>query len=332
MFRFFSCFLIAFSLVACMSDSNDTTATSDAETAKQLAITNTETTTDQPITPESAQPVAAMLINMTFDAENFTVKEGLQTSIYGLEWQLAVAEDTNLSISEIVLKEALPFDFSMELTDPLEPCGDQVAVKFSYTANGNATELTSSEPFIFYDCATCIQGLKLQYKEGTYSDQEIINELFPSLVFKLGTTEDKVVIPDMVRLEPIHFYGDAFIEGVTSLTHFMQYGLFTSYDKETESGQFLMEFEFDVDWQRVEQGKVEFREVQANIDGEREVLTKMNWTWEIKGSKVALFDQNGDRYDVIFTSKIFKEDDTQTPRIQFKWKGKTFTSEPLSPC
>ncbi|MFK7906338.1 MAG: hypothetical protein AB8B69_14500, partial [Chitinophagales bacterium] len=287
---------------------------------------------DLPKTVENAQPIPALLVNMTFDNENATVTEGIQTSVYGLDWQLP-ALDTDLIISEIVLQEPLPFDFSMEFRQPLEPCGDEFSVVFNYVADGQSTVFTSPEPFRFYNCPKCLEAVILKYKEGTYSDAEITNKIFPGLGFKMEAEEEEVTIPELVRLGPIHVYGDGFMKEISSLTNFIQYALFTNYDEEKESGQHLMEFEFEPDWSRVEQGKVVFRDIEVNEEGERQILSEMNWTWEIKGAgKIALFDENGDRYDVLFTSKTFVEDDSQIPHIQFEWKGKTFTSEALSSC
>ncbi len=331
MLRIFPCLLMTLLLFACVSDSSETAATEDAKIAEQNKLTTegSKNTTDQPKTVENAEAIEGLIISRTFDAENFTVTEGVQTHVYGLEWRL-VGADEFIKITEILLQEPLPFDFSIEMTDPLEPCGDQTATTFSYTANNENVVLTSSEAFPFYDCTKCIQGLKLQFEEGTYTDREIIDKLFPSLTFRLEAT-DSLQVPEMVRLEPIHFTGDGFWADAT-LVQFIQYGLFTNYEEETKEGQHLMEFDFEPEWWRVEQGKVVFRDIEVSPDGERTVLSEMNWTWEIKGENIALFDQNGDRYDVLFTSKIFEEDDTQTPHIQFKWKGKTFTSMAMSPC
>ena len=334
MLKLLPSFLIAILLlVACVSDGSESDSNTTLDEKNQLTANGSKTNDEQPPLGDSTPKVAAMLISRTFDNENFTVEEGIQTSIYGLKWNLT-SNEVALSISEILLKEPLPFGFSIELTDPLEPCGDQSSATFSYNADGKNTLLYAQEeePFHFYDCRTCIQGVKLQYKEGTYSDREVLDKLFPNLAFKIDAA-DSLGVADMVQLQPIYPYGDGFIEGVSTLTQFIQYGLFTNYGEEKESGQDLMEFEFEVDWKRAEQGKVVFRDVKVNTEGEREILTEMNWTWEIKGpGKIALFDQNGDRYDVMFTSKTFKEDDNQAPHIQFEWKGKTFTSMALWPC
>ena len=187
-------------------------------------------------------------------------------------------------------------------------------------------------PFSFYNCAHCLQGLKLQFKENTFTDRDIQDKLLPSLLFALEAA-DSLNVPEVAHLKPLHITGDGFIQDISSLTDFFLYGSFTYYGEETNEGQDIMEFEFEPDWWKVDQGKVLFRDVEVNSDGERKVLTEMNWTWEIKGpAKIALFDQNGDRYDVTFTSKIFDEDDTQSPHIQFEWKGKTFTSMAMNPC
>lgn len=333
MLKIFPCLLICFFLFACVSDSSEQAAEEDAKIAEQnkLTIDGAKNTTDQPRTVENAETVEALVISRTFDAENFVVSEGVQTQVYGLEWDFG-AEDEFIKITEILLKESLPFDFSIVMTDPLEPCGDQMSVTFTYTATNDNVLLTSSDSFPFYDCKKCIQGLKLQFAEDTYTDKEITNKLLPSLAFRLEAAES-LQIPEIVRLSPIHFTGDGFITDVSSLTDFIQYGLFTTYNEETKEAQHLMEFDFETEWQRAEQGKVVFRDIEVSPEGERTVLTEMDWTWEIKGpAKIALFDQNGDRYDVLFTSKIFKEDDNQIPHIQFEWKGKTFTSMAMWPC
>lgn len=335
MLKIFPCLLMCLLLFACVSDSSEQAAEEDAKIAEQNKLTaeGSKNATDLPKTVENAEAVEALIISRTFDAENSTVTEGIQTQVYGLGWNFG-GEDDFVEVTEILLKEPLPFDFSITMTDPLEPCGDQMAATFSYVANNDNVLLTSSdsELFRFYDCKKCIQGLRLQFAEDTYTDKEITNKLLPSLAFRLEGAEG-FQVPETIQLSPIHFTGDGFITDVSSLTDFIQYGLFTNYNKETKEAQQLMEFDFDVEWKRVEQGKVVFRDIEVSPEGERTVLTEMDWTWEIKGpAKIALFDQNGDRYDVLFTSKIFKEDDNQIPHIQFKWKGKTFTSMAMWPC
>ncbi|MFK7905620.1 MAG: hypothetical protein AB8B69_10870, partial [Chitinophagales bacterium] len=167
MLKILPSFLVAlFFLVACVSDSEDTST----EEKNQLTIkSSSKVAIDLPKTVENAQPIPALLVNMTFDNENATVTEGIQTSVYGLDWQLP-ALDTDLIINEIVLQEPLPFDFSMEFRQPLEPCGDEFSVVFNYVADGQSTVFTSPEPFRFYNCPKCLEAVILKYKEGTYSD------------------------------------------------------------------------------------------------------------------------------------------------------------------
>ena len=328
-FRFFFCFLFAWFLVSCSGESTET----PSETNKNsLTTPPSKTNTDLPKTVEIASPTPALLVSRTFDEENYTVSNDSLTTIYALEWEL-IGGDVELGISEIALKEALPFDFTIEWMDPLVPCEYENSAKFSYSATGQNTILDApDEPFRFYDCSKCLQRIKLQYKEGTYSDDDVAQKLFPNLHFKIESA-DSVATPEMVRLAPIYVTGDGFIDGVSQLTQFIQSGLFTNYGAETSGGQNLMEFDFEVDWKRTEQGKVTFRDVQVDEEGERQVQTEMNWTWEIKSpSKVALFDQNGDRYDVVFTSTTFVDDVHQNPHIQFEWKGRKFVSQGLLPC
>ncbi len=331
-FQFFSCFLFAWLLVSCVGESSE----NSSETNKNALTppSKIKTAIDLPKTVENATSTPALLISRTFDEENFTLEEGVLTVVYALEWKL-LGEEVDLGISAIVLKKAMPFDFTMTWTDPLDPCEDfdtSTAI-FRYVADGQNTALSlPDEPFRFFDCAKCLQRIKLQYKEGTYSDAEVANKLFPNLNFKIESA-DSVEVPDLVHLAPIHVTGDSFIEGVSRLTQFMQSGLFTHYGEEKESGQGVMEFDFEVDWKRAEQGKVIFRDIQVDAEGERKILTEMNWAWEIKGpGKIALFDQNGDRYDVLFTSTSFSEDIHEQSHIQFEWKGKKFVSQGLSPC
>lgn len=330
-FQFFSCFVFAWLLVSCVGESSE----NSSETNKNALTppSKVKTAIDLPKTVENASSTPALLISRTFDEENFTLEEGVLTAVYALEWKL-VGEEVDLGISAIVLKEAMPFDFTMTWIDPLEACEDfdVSTATFSYVADGQNTVLSlPDEPFRFFDCAKCLQKVKLEYKEGTYSDSEVANKLFPNLNFKIESA-DSVKVPEMVHLSPMHVTGDSFIEGVSSLTQFMQNGLFTHYGAE-KGGQNLMEFDFEIDWKRAEQGKVVFRNVEVNSEGERKALTEMDWTWEIKGlGKIALFDQNGDRYDVLFTSTSFAEDIQQQSYIQFEWKGKKFVSQGLLPC
>ena len=136
MYKLFSCLLVTLLLVACVSDNNEKAAEEDAKIAEQHKLTTNGSKKDSINSSnfnEAIRPVEALIISRIFDSENFTVTEGIQTQVYGLKWNLA-EEDAFIQMPNIMLQEPMPFDFSIEMTDPLEPCGDQMLAVFSYSA------------------------------------------------------------------------------------------------------------------------------------------------------------------------------------------------------